>query len=231
LFITFVDDGPGPKRFPWANTFLIVLNIAICMKTAGRADFGDILRNYGFLPCHPFGWGFLTGPFLHTNWATLAASMTFLFMFGRTVEDRIGSRNYLLTYLFCAWASEATHYYFNPSSVLPLVGTTRIVTGMGLFFFLINPWGKMKWVFSFFGVPIVEFPSRTFFVYGLWALFIAALALIPTSTVKTMVSFFNIPLLDTHNTARIAWCAHGGAAAAGALLYFVVPKRRGAPKQ
>lgn len=230
MFITFSDDGPGPKRFPWANTFLIVLNIFICLKTAGRGDFGSILSRYGFIAAHPLGPGFFVAPFLHTSWATLAASMTFLYMFGKTVEDRIGPRNYLLSYLVIAWASEAAHWHFNPASTLPLVGSTRIVTGLGVFFFLINPWGKMKWIFSFFGVPICEFPSRTFFVFGLWAVFIACLTWVPIEWVKTMVSFFNIPLIDTHSTARIAWWAHGAAALAGLLLYFIVPKRAGAPK-
>jgi membrane associated rhomboid family serine protease len=226
LFITFVDDGPGPKRFPWANTFLIVLNIFICMKTAGRSDFNNLLHHYGFFSCRP-GIGIFTGLFLHTNWATLAANMTFLFMFGRTVEDRIGPRNYLFTFLFCGWAAEAAHWYFNPNSGLPLIGTARAITGLGVYFFLINPWGKMKWVFSFFGVPVFETPSRTFFVFGLWAVFVLALNFVPTTTVKTMVSFFNVPLLDTHSTSRVAWWSHAGAASMGALLYFVVPKRSG----
>jgi membrane associated rhomboid family serine protease len=229
LFITFVDDGPGPKRFPWANTSIIILSIVLFMKTAGRPDFGSLLSRFGFFSCRPLGIGALTGPFLHTNWATLAASMTFLFMFGRTVEDRVGPRNYLLSFLFIAWASEAAHSFFNPSSTLPLVGTMRVVTGLGVFFFLIKPWGKMKWVFSFFGVPIFEAPSRTFFVFGLWAVFLLCLTLVPVSAVKTMVSFFNIPLLDTHSTSGITWRAHAGAMAAGVLLYFVVPKRKGAP--
>jgi hypothetical protein len=42
-----------------------------------------------------------------------------------------------------------------------------------------------------------------------------------------MVSFFNVPLLDTHSTSRVAWWSHAGAASMGALLYFVVPKRSG----
>jgi len=231
VFITFVDDGPGPKRFPWANTLLIVLNILVCVKTAGRGDFGDILRTFGFMPCDPIGIGVLTGPFLHTSWTTLAASMTILYMFGRTIEDRIGPRRYLLTYLFCAWASEATHWYFNPTSALPLVGSTRVVTGLGVFFFLIDPWGKMKWVFSFFGVPVFEAPSRTIFVFGLWALFVVALTWMPIEAIKHMVKFFNIPLLDPRSTAHIAWWAHSGAAATGALLYFVAPKRKGELKR
>jgi membrane associated rhomboid family serine protease len=143
------------------------------------------------------------------------------------VEDRIGPRNYFLSFLFIAWTSETAHWYFNPTSTLPLVGTMRVVTGLGVFFFLIKPWGKMKWVFSFFGVPVFEVPSRTFFVFGLWAVFLLGLTLVPVAAIKTMVSFFNIPLLDTHSTSGIAWRAHAGAAGMGALLYFVVPKRPG----
>jgi membrane associated rhomboid family serine protease len=225
LFITFVDDAGGHKKFPWANTILILLNLVICLKTASRSDFGGILRNYGFIPARPLTVGILTAPFLHASWGHLVANMTFLFMFGRAVEGRIGSKAYLASYLLLALAAEATHWYYNPGSTLALVGASRVVSGLGAMYLLMFPWGKMKWVFSFFGVPIFEIPSRTLFVFALWAAFLLALAYFPFDTIKTAASWLKVPLLSNNPSAGIAWKAHAGALAMGVVLFFLGPKK------
>jgi len=225
VFITFVDDTGGSKKFPWANTVLILLNLVICLKTASRHDFGEILRNYGFIPVQPLTLGILTAPFLHTSWGHLAANMTFLFMFGRAVEGRIGARSYLLSYLLCALGAEAVHWYYNQGSALALVGASRVVTGLGTMYLLMFPWGKMKWVFSFFGVPLFEVPSRTLFVFALWAGLLVVLAYFPFDTLKNAVSWLNVPLLSNNPSAGIAWRAHLGALITGFCLFFLVPKK------
>ena len=225
MFITFMDDSGGPRRFPWANTFLILLNLAVCYKTASRHDFGEIVRAYGFIPAKPLTIGILTAPFIHMSWGHLAANMTFLYMFGRMVESRIGARAYLICYLFCALGAEAAHWYFNPQTELALVGASRVVTGIGAIYLLMYPWGKMKWMFSFFGVPILEIPSRTLFVFALWAAFLAALSMFPSDSVKTAASLFKVPLLSNNPSAGIAWRAHLGALVTGVVLFFLIPKK------
>ncbi len=231
MFVTFYDDDSDSQRFPWVNTALLVVNIWVFLKTATRPDFNLILRDYGFLSVRPLSLGALTGPFLHLSWTQLVANMAFLFAFGRAVEHRLGAKNYLLAYLFCGLASEAVHWHFNPTSTIPLVGASRVVTGLGIIFLLSNPWGKMKWFISFFGAPIAEFPSRTLFVFALWAGLLVALACIPMAQVKTAATWLNVPLLATSGSAGIAWWAHAGAAAMGALLFFLMPKRKGVKRK
>src|SRR5438034_11262921 len=57
----------------------------------------------GFNPMHAWEqpWSFLTYMFLHENVLHLAFNMLMLFMFGPSVEDRMGGRVFFLYYLLC----------------------------------------------------------------------------------------------------------------------------------
>ncbi len=229
MFVTFVEDTPASKKIPWANTFMIILNAVVCYLTLNRPDFMSILDHYGFIPVRPLGIGAFTGVFLHSSWTQLVANMSFLYMFGKGVEQRLGKLNYLIAYIVIAGASEFAHWHFHPVGVYPLIGASRVVTGMGVIYLLMYPWGKMKWVFSFFGVPLFEVPSRTIFVMGFWAGVQVALAYIPWNHLASLTSSLSrhgISLFTLIPTAGTAWYAHMGALAAGLVLHFLMPQKK-----
>jgi membrane associated rhomboid family serine protease len=233
LFITFVEDSPASRKIPWANTGVMFLCVVVAWMTLGRTDFMGILGTYGFIPANPFlhfGVGIITSPFIHSSWTQLVANMTFLFMFGKGVEERVGPKRYLLAFALCCLAGEAFHWYYHPKSTLALIGASRAVTGLGVMYLFYFPWGRMKWILSFFGVPLIEFPSRTAYVMGLWAGVQAALAFLPwsrlTQTVKAL-SKFGGSVFTINPTAGIAWDAHLGAVVAGIVLFFLMPEKKG----
>lgn len=229
MFVTFVEDTPASKKIPWANTLMIVLNVVVAYKVLSHPNAMQLLGDFGFIPVRHFGWGFLTGPFLHSSWVQVVTNMTFLFMFGKGVEERIGRRNYWIAYLAIAYASEGVHWYFNSESTLPLIGASRVVTGLGVMYLLMYPWGKMKWVFSFFGAPVLEIPSRTAYVMGFWALIQLSLAFFPWTKVAPLFHFmgkWGITLVTTNPTAGTAWKAHLAAALAGLVLHFFMPQKK-----
>ncbi len=229
MFITFVEDAPASKKIAWANTGMIVLNILVVYLTLGRPGFNLTLAHYGFIPARGVQIGLLTGFFLHSSWAQLVTNMAFLFMFGKGAEHRIGRFNYVLAYFGIGLASELVHWYFNRGSMLPLVGASRIVTGLGVIYLLMYPWGKMKWVFSFFGAPVLEIPSRTLFVMAFWALVQLALAFFPWSVLARVfdsLTRMGITLFTVNPTAGTAWRAHLGAMAAGLILHFLMPPQK-----
>ena len=230
MFVTFVTEDHGPKRFPWMNTALIILNAVVCYQTVNRPDFQHLLDVFVFVPSKPLGPGLLTSLFLHSSWTQLVANMTFLFMFGQGVEKRVGMRNYLLCYLFCGLAGELAHWFFHSRGLLPLIGASRTVTGLGVMYFLLYPWGKMKWIFSFFGVPLVEIPSRTLFGFGLWGAVQVALAFFPWSKISFIISALSKlggSVFTITQTAGTAWEAHLGAAGMGFFLYLVSLQKKG----
>ncbi len=130
MFVTFVEDTPASKKIPWANTGMIVLNAFVAYMTINRPGFLQVLAHYGFIPVRHLGIGVLTGFFLHSSWAQLVTNMTFLYMFGKGVEQRLGKKNYLIAYFVIGGASELAHWYFHRQGVYPLIGASRIVTGL-----------------------------------------------------------------------------------------------------
>jgi membrane associated rhomboid family serine protease len=234
VFITFSDDTPASKKIPWTNTFMIIVNVVVAYFTIGHADFMDDLNRFGFIPARHLNWTIFTGLFLHSSWTQLVANMSFLFFFGKGVENEWGYKRYLITYLFCGLAGEVAHLHFHPNSAFALIGASRVVTGMGVVYLLHYPWGRMKWIFSFFGVPVLEIPSRTLLVMGLWAGIQAALAFIPWGSLPKMFPFlgkFSGTLFTNHPTAGTAWDAHLGAMAVGLVLYFWFSVIKGSGKK
>lgn len=212
MFVTFTVDEPGSRRFPWANTLLILLNIWITLKYGMSRDLPGVVARVGFVPARPEPLTAVTHLFLHGGWPILVGNMTFLYMFGKLAEDRLGKVRYLLAYLLCGVGAAFVYRHFHPASTVPLIGSSGAITGVAAIFFLSHPWSRMKWHFHFFGVPLFEVPSRTFFVLGLWA------------AVQSGMYFFP-RYFQTRDTANIAWWWNAGGFATGVLLFLLLPNR------
>jgi hypothetical protein len=53
-----------------------------------------------------------------------------LWLFGTTVEDRLGHGRYLAFYLACGLAASIAHVAFNPTSVVPALGASGAIAGV-----------------------------------------------------------------------------------------------------
>jgi len=71
-----------------------------------------------------------TSMFLHGSWLHLIGNMWFLWVFGKNVEDAMGSGRYLFFYLLCGLAAALTQTLANPSSPLPMVGASGAIGGV-----------------------------------------------------------------------------------------------------
>jgi membrane associated rhomboid family serine protease len=61
-----------------------------------------------------YAWQFFTAPFLHHNVWHFGADMLVLYFVGRDVETILGQRQFLLLYLFGAFAGEVGHLFLMP---------------------------------------------------------------------------------------------------------------------
>src|SRR5207253_9052553 len=86
----------------------------------------------GLRPDHLFGADlrFLTNTFLHGGWLHLIFNMWTLWLFGPTVEDRLGHGRYLAFYLACGLAASIAHVFFNPTSIVPALGASGAIAGV-----------------------------------------------------------------------------------------------------
>jgi membrane associated rhomboid family serine protease len=78
-----------------------------------------------------------TSMFLHAGWLHLLGNMLFLWVFGGSVEDRMGHVAYVVFYMFCGLGAGVVHTAFNWGSTLPTIGASGAISGvMGAYIIL-----------------------------------------------------------------------------------------------
>lgn len=170
FFVLPVEEGAPPKKFPFANLFLIVLNVYVFLKTATRINFEQLVFRYGFIPAHPHLRDILTSMFLHAGWAHLLGNMYFLYVFGDKVEDKLGRKAFLIAYFLCGFGACSLQYAIDPTSPLPMIGASGAISGICALYMVLFPWQKMRLQFFFLIFPIFALQTRAFFVVGFWFL-------------------------------------------------------------
>ncbi len=145
----------------------------------------------------------VTYAFLHADWLHLLSNMLFLWVFGDNIEDAMGHVKFLVFYLACAILAALAHMAFNFQSFGPLIGASGAVAGV-------------------MGAYIVLFPHAR--VYVLFKIVVPIP--LPIPALWMLAAWFGIQLFYavTAGDAPVAWWAHIGGMAAGALL--AVPFKR-----
>jgi membrane associated rhomboid family serine protease len=146
---------------------------------------------------------FVTATFLHGGWLHIIFNMWTLYIFGSTLESRLGGPQFLVFYLLCAFASTFAHGYFNADSYVPVIGASGAIAGVIGGYALRFPKARLTLLFPIVIVPIIfTVPALAYAV--IW---------------------FVIQLLQTSWEAMrpsmgggVAWWAHIGGFIAGVVL-------------
>src|SRR6266542_1563731 len=100
------EEEMGPQRMYsltlWVRRLLVANLLVFLIQKTLLVD-PSFLSAFGFDPLHAWErpWTFVTYMFLHVNIPHLVFNMAMLFMFGASVEDRMGGRVFILFYLLC----------------------------------------------------------------------------------------------------------------------------------
>jgi membrane associated rhomboid family serine protease len=228
VFIPISDDNPLRSiRFQWVTLGLVAVNVLVFLGEAlGDADGvqaaivslaltpSDLLHLTSFYGAPaPAGKGFqvptlltlITYQFLHGGFLHLISNMLFLWVFGDNVEDALGHLKFLAFYLLCGVAGGLAHAAALPSSPYPLIGASGAVAGVIAAYLMLHPRVRV-WVLALRFLPL-RVPAV--WVLGIW-----------------VVSQFVMVALAPAD--GVAWWAHIGGMAAGALLVLVM-RRPGVP--
>jgi membrane associated rhomboid family serine protease len=155
-----------------------------------RSAFGDVLP-------------FFTMMFLHGGWLHLIFNMWTLWLFGTTVEDRLGHGRYLAFYFICGIVASLAHVMFNPTSTVPALGASGAIAGVLGGYMLLFPLARVIVLVPIIFIPLFfELPAVVF--AGLWFLI--------------QVLQGTVELLGPSKGAGVAWWAHIGGFVAGLLL-------------
>ncbi|WP_436644110.1 rhomboid family intramembrane serine protease [Microbaculum sp. FT89] len=224
MFVPISDNNPlRHLPFQYVTVALIVVNVFVyvvfvsgifadALETTAYT-FGlipAVFNDYRELPAQyaivPESFTLLTYQFVHGGFLHLASNMLFLWVFGDNVEDAMGHWRFLAFYLLCGVAAALVHDFAQPQSVAPLVGASGAVSGVIAAYLMLHPNVKV-WVLVLWRVPL---RLKAAWVLGFWV----------------VLQVFSI--LTAAENDSVAWWAHVGGLAAGAVL-VVFMRRRGVP--
>ncbi len=211
MFVPLYDDNPyDPVFYPWVTRGLVFLNAFVFVfiqLPLFNPDPEATIFTYGVTPA-AIGFGapgaavpipaevtFITYMFLHGGWMHLIGNMLFLWVFGDNVEHALGRLRFLIFYLACGIAGAFAHYLSTPDSTMPLIGASAAIAGVVAAYLMLFPHAKV-WVLILMRIPL-KLAAK--WVLGAWVLFQVVNVAVATDS-------------------DVAWWAHIGGLAAGAVL-------------
>ena len=229
MFVPVHDINPL-KRLPfqWVTVALIALNVLsyLLLSTEYFAPLYQYVAEFALIPAEVLGpdqplpsevFQFyeplpmpeeitvLTYMFVHLGFLHLAGNMAFLWVFGDNVEDAMGHMRFLLFYLLCGVIAGLTHIVLEPDSHIPVVGASGAVGGIIGAYLMLHPNVKV-WVLALYRIPLRITAAMAI---GVWV------------AVQIYSAFFA-------EVNGVAWGAHLGGLAAGAVL-IVIMRQPGVP--
>jgi membrane associated rhomboid family serine protease len=137
-----------PRLTPWVGR-IMVSNAVVLLLLATVFTAPAFVDTLQFLPGRSAGrtWTYLTYMFVHGGLLHLGGNLLLLFVFGPPVERRMGSRAFILYYLYCGMGAAALTVGL--SSFLPMppmVGASGAVFGVALAFAF--AWPDVELVFE-----------------------------------------------------------------------------------
>ena len=208
-----IRDDNARHHFPVVTVSLIAANVIIFIYQSllPSVQVTEFILEYGAVPYYitngtHFGTIF-SSMFLHGGILHLGGNMLYLFIFGDNIESVLGSLRYLLFYLLCGVAAFASHYLFDLSSQVPMIGASGAISGV-------------------LGAYAVRFPHARVSVL-LPMIIIWQVITIPA--VLVLGFWFVMQLFSgatgSAQSGGVAWLAHVGGFVAG-VLFMLVWKRR-----
>ena len=153
---------------------------------------------------------FVTAMFLPAGWLHIIGNMWFLYVFGGTVEDRLGHVRFLFFYLLAGLGASLIYFLIDIHSQVPEFGASGAIAGvMGAYIVLFPRARIFTMILIFFFPFFVELSA--FFYIGYWFL------------IQLFAGTISFAAQATQG--GVAWWAHVGGFVAGIVLVLLFRRR------
>ena len=153
--------------------------------------------------------------FLHGGWLHLLSNMLFLFVFGRSIEDRFGHLRFLLIYLLSGLGGAFLHIILNAGSRVPTIGASGAIAGILGAYFVSFPRARITTI-----LPLLFF---------FWTVRLPVLLLLGYWFLIQFFSGYQMQAIESATAGGVAWWAHVGGFAVGLFLAMILRPRRRHP--
>ena len=164
-----LSDGLPARRFPVVNVLLIVANFAVWLFYE-LPNLNSAVYHASFYACtvdnachgpEPWGLSWITAMFMHGSWDHILGNMLFLAIFGKNVENALGSLRYLAFYFAGGFAAMMTQTAMTllfgtaADAQVPNLGASGAIAAVLGAYFLLYPGSRVRtWIFPIFFVNI-----------------------------------------------------------------------------
>jgi len=226
--IPLKDDNPTTRK-PIITVAFIIINCVVFIYefSLGGSGFSEFTYKYGLIPAELMQGRDLMAPqlsylstspylniftsmFMHGGILHLGGNMLYLWIFGNNIEDVLGHVKFVLFYLLSGIAAVLAFSLINPNSNVPMVGASGAVSGiLGAYVIRFPQARVLTLIWFFYFIKIVRLPAL--YLLGFWFL----LQIINGSKAISISS-----------SGGVAWFAHIGGFAFGAVIFFLLGKFR-----
>lgn len=165
------------RRFKYtyknATLYLVIINVIVFFITSIVWPYGKYyLSMIPTFVMHGYVYQFFTYMFVHGSFTHILFNMFTLYVFGRVLEERIGTKEFLLYYLLVGTLSGISSfflYYFALGTNTVLMGASGAIYGLLLLYAVFFPFNSIY----IFGLIPVKAPYLIifYFVIELWSQF------------------------------------------------------------
>ena len=218
------------RRTFWAFTLLLIVAntwVFLVELSMGR-ELNRLVYLYGLVPAHYTVPGALlktsfhskvlpvfTSMFLHGGWLHLIGNMLFLFVFGRSIEDRFGHGRFLLMYFAAGVGAALMQVITNAGSQVPTIGASGAIAGiLGA---------------DFVCFPRAPIPPLIPLFFFFWAIRLPPILLLGYWFLIQFVAGYQMLSIETASAGGVAWWAHVGGFVLGAFLALLLKPRQREP--
>jgi membrane associated rhomboid family serine protease len=193
---------------------LIAVNMVVFLYqlTLPAYAMNQFVETWGLVPDRLHLTSLFTSMFLHGGWTHILGNMLFLWVFGRNVEDLVGSGRFLVFYLVCGLAAALTQIVTNFYSPVPTIGASGAIAGVMGAYLIKFPRARIVTLIPiFFFFTTMEIPAALLLLFWFGMQFLSGIG----------------SLTETdYSGGGVAFFAHIGGFVAGMLLIRLFPERR-----
>ena len=220
MFFFPISDANTTKNKPFISWIILIscILIFIYQKNLGYHFEQKIILSFGMIPSVLFNIKHLSNDlaiipaymtlissmFLHGGWMHLIGNMTYLYIFGDNIEDKLGKFKFLIFYISCGIFAGLCQALIDVNSEIPMIGASGAISGILGAYLILFPKKKIK-VFFWFFIFIKIFRIPAMYVIGCWI----------------FIQFFS---LNNSEESNIAYLAHIGGFISGIILIFMFRK-------
>lgn len=224
-----LNDNVRRRSFWTATLLLILLNTLVFLYELSLGpELNEFIHLFGVVPARYLthhGWvvpsvtalvvPILFSMFLHAGWLHLVGNMLFLFVFGRSIEDRYGHGRFLFLYFASGFAAALLYIEVSAGSRVPSIGASGAIAGVLGAYFVAFPSARITtviWLFVF-----------------LWTVYLPAYLVLGYWFLIQFLMGFQALAIESATGGGVAWWAHVGGFTAGVILGLVMPAARRRP--